>query len=147
MKFSTLFFPSFLFLNTKITKTKITKTIRQPSSPQTLHNNLLLCTNCKHLKQNTTNHYVCSLYNHTDLVTGELRFDLASDCRVDSSKCNITGKYYAAHHPSLLPMFNNLLQTFQNPSICVPWILLLCLSSYDVWHYYHPSVEDFLIPG
>jgi len=146
MKFSTLFFPSFLFLNTKTTNTKTTNTKTTTIIiKQTLHNNLLLCTNCKYLKQNTTKHYVCSLYNHTDIVTGDLQFDLASDCRADSSKCNITAKHYAANYPStLLPMFNYLLQ---NPSICVPWILLLCLSSYDLWHYYHPSVEDLLIPG
>ena len=66
---------------------------------------LPICSKCLHFIEHTNNypydpipsneHYGrCNKYGETNLVTGVIQYDLASDCRLDNTKCGKFGSEF-----------------------------------------------------
>ena len=61
---------------------------------------LPICSNCVHFIEYTNNNpfdsYRCKKFGEMDVITGEIKYDLAAVCRLDDDMCGEEGDQYTA---------------------------------------------------
>ena len=57
---------------------------------------LPICSNCLHFIEDTNNYPYgrCNKFGEVDMVTGTIKYDLASSCRLNDSKCGKFGSEF-----------------------------------------------------
>ena len=59
-----------------------------------------ICSNCLHFIEPTNTNpydgYRCKKFGEMNLVTGEIRYELAANCRLDDDMCGEEGEEYSA---------------------------------------------------
>ena len=73
------------------------KIIRNENTPS--------CVNCEHFVNGNTNvdvskgqQHKCKKFNYKDVVTGDIKHELAEDCRNDEKMCGKQGIYYVENN-------------------------------------------------